>query len=82
MILGEQSVSDLLDVCSVSLTGSWRVPMFVVVVTLIAVGSQEKLPTPGKGTFFTHTHFAYALLSHADAKSRLISPDLRCVCVL
>lgn len=44
-----------LDVCLVSLTGSWRVPMFVVVVTLIIVGSQEKPPTPGKGKYF-HLH--------------------------
>uniref|UniRef100_A0A8C9WSG1 Transmembrane protein 245 n=1 Tax=Sander lucioperca TaxID=283035 RepID=A0A8C9WSG1_SANLU len=28
----------------VSLTGSWRVPIFVVVVTLVIVGSQEKPP--------------------------------------
>ncbi|CAL8360518.1 unnamed protein product [Arctogadus glacialis] len=33
----------------VSLTGSWRVPIFVVVVILLAVGSQEKPPAPGKG---------------------------------
>ncbi|XP_029306930.1 transmembrane protein 245 isoform X2 [Cottoperca gobio] len=33
----------------VSLTGSWRVPIFVVVVTLIIVGSQEKPPVPGRG---------------------------------
>ncbi|XP_029695312.1 transmembrane protein 245 isoform X4 [Takifugu rubripes] len=33
----------------VSLTGSWRVPVFVIVVTLIIVGSQEKPPAPGKG---------------------------------
>ncbi|KAG8010094.1 hypothetical protein GBF38_014264 [Nibea albiflora] len=31
-----------------SLTGSWRVPMFVVVVILIIVGSQEKPPVPGR----------------------------------
>lgn len=36
-------------VCLVSLTGSWRVPVFVIVVTLIIVGSQEKPPAPGKG---------------------------------
>lgn len=30
--------------------------MFVVVVTLVIVGSQEKPPTPGKGTFFMRTH--------------------------
>ncbi|XP_040021927.1 transmembrane protein 245 isoform X2 [Gasterosteus aculeatus] len=33
----------------VSLTGSWRVPFFVVVVVLIIVGSQEKPPDPGRG---------------------------------
>ncbi|XP_031154998.1 transmembrane protein 245 isoform X1 [Sander lucioperca] len=33
----------------VSLTGSWRVPIFVVVVTLVIVGSQEKPPVPGRG---------------------------------
>ncbi|KAM4580941.1 transmembrane protein 245 isoform 2-T2 [Odontesthes bonariensis] len=33
----------------VSLTGSWRVPIFVMVVTLLIVGSQEKPPIPGKG---------------------------------
>ncbi|XP_075965225.1 transmembrane protein 245 [Anarhichas minor] len=33
----------------VSLTGSWRVPLFVVVVILIIVGSQEKPPDPGRG---------------------------------
>ncbi|XP_034465749.1 transmembrane protein 245 isoform X1 [Hippoglossus hippoglossus] len=33
----------------VSLTGSWRVPMFVVVVVMLIVGSQEKPPVPGRG---------------------------------
>ncbi|XP_067304699.1 transmembrane protein 245 isoform X2 [Pseudorasbora parva] len=33
----------------VSLTGSWRVPLFVVVVLLLIVGSQEKPVVPGKG---------------------------------
>ncbi|XP_033496331.1 transmembrane protein 245 isoform X3 [Epinephelus lanceolatus] len=33
----------------VSLTGSWRVPIFVIVVILIIVGSQEKPPVPGRG---------------------------------
>ncbi|KAM4736399.1 LOW QUALITY PROTEIN: transmembrane protein 245 [Anableps anableps] len=33
----------------VSLTGSWRVPIFMVVVSLLIVGSQEKPPVPGKG---------------------------------
>ncbi|XP_030013078.1 transmembrane protein 245 isoform X2 [Sphaeramia orbicularis] len=33
----------------VSLTGSWKVPIFVVVVLLLIVGSQEKPPEPGRG---------------------------------
>ncbi|XP_068179699.1 transmembrane protein 245 isoform X2 [Antennarius striatus] len=33
----------------VSLTGSWRVPIFMVVVALVIVGSQEKPPIPGRG---------------------------------
>ncbi|KAM9436582.1 transmembrane protein 245 isoform 2-T2 [Clarias gariepinus] len=33
----------------VSLTGAWRVPMFVLMVILLIVGSQEKAPVPGKG---------------------------------
>ncbi|XP_068426204.1 transmembrane protein 245 isoform X3 [Clinocottus analis] len=33
----------------VSLTGSWRVPIFVIVVILLIVGSQEKPPDPAKG---------------------------------
>ncbi|XP_013877317.1 transmembrane protein 245 isoform X2 [Austrofundulus limnaeus] len=33
----------------VSLTGSWRVPIFMVVVILLIVGSQEKPPVPGTG---------------------------------
>ncbi|KAG7474534.1 hypothetical protein JOB18_011444 [Solea senegalensis] len=33
----------------VSLTGSWRVPIFVSVVILLIVGSQEKPPVPGRG---------------------------------
>uniref|UniRef100_A0A3B5BDD5 Transmembrane protein 245 n=1 Tax=Stegastes partitus TaxID=144197 RepID=A0A3B5BDD5_9TELE len=32
----------------ISLTGSWRVPIFVVVVGLLIVGSQEKPPVPGR----------------------------------
>ncbi|KAF3691892.1 Transmembrane protein 245 [Channa argus] len=32
-----------------SLTGSWRVPISVVVVILLVVGSQEKPPVPGRG---------------------------------
>ncbi|TNN75652.1 Transmembrane protein 245 [Liparis tanakae] len=33
----------------VSLTGSWRVPIFMIVVILIIVGSQEKPPDPARG---------------------------------
>ncbi|CAM4701179.1 unnamed protein product [Leuciscus chuanchicus] len=33
----------------VSLTGSWRVPLFVVVLLLLIVGSQQKPVVPGKG---------------------------------
>ncbi|XP_061771692.1 transmembrane protein 245 isoform X1 [Nerophis ophidion] len=33
----------------VSLTGSWKVPLFVVVIVLLIVGSQEKPPVPGRG---------------------------------
>uniref|UniRef100_A0A8D3BAR9 Transmembrane protein 245 n=1 Tax=Scophthalmus maximus TaxID=52904 RepID=A0A8D3BAR9_SCOMX len=41
----------------VSLTGSWRVPLFVVVVVLLIVGSQEKPTVPGRGEDLrTHTH--------------------------
>ncbi|KAL0985342.1 hypothetical protein UPYG_G00155710 [Umbra pygmaea] len=31
----------------VSLMGSWRVPVFIIVLTLLIVGSQEKPPVPG-----------------------------------
>uniref|UniRef100_A0A3P8UJU5 Transmembrane protein 245 n=1 Tax=Cynoglossus semilaevis TaxID=244447 RepID=A0A3P8UJU5_CYNSE len=37
----------------VSLTGSWRVPIFVVVVFLFIMGSQEKPPAPGRVMFLT-----------------------------
>ncbi|KAM6967485.1 transmembrane protein 245 [Aplochiton taeniatus] len=33
----------------VSLTGSWRVPICVIVIGLLIVGSQEKPPVPGRG---------------------------------
>ncbi|KAI4895102.1 hypothetical protein NFI96_002637 [Prochilodus magdalenae] len=33
----------------VSLTGAWQVPLFVVVVFLLVVGSQEKASVPGQG---------------------------------
>uniref|UniRef100_A0A3Q1CTW1 Transmembrane protein 245 n=1 Tax=Amphiprion ocellaris TaxID=80972 RepID=A0A3Q1CTW1_AMPOC len=45
----------------VSLTGSWRVPIFVVVVVLLIVGSQEKPPVPNRGedlwTRYQHISF-------------------------
>lgn len=40
----------------VSLTGSWKVPIFVVVVILLIVGSQEKPPVPGRGEDLRKTH--------------------------
>lgn len=39
----------VLDLFSVSLTGSWRAPIFVVVVILLIVGSQEKPPISERG---------------------------------
>nr|XP_057940451.1 transmembrane protein 245 isoform X2 [Doryrhamphus excisus] len=33
----------------VSLTGSWKVPLFVLVLVLLVVGSQQKPPVPGRG---------------------------------
>uniref|UniRef100_A0AAY4DRR0 Transmembrane protein 245 n=1 Tax=Denticeps clupeoides TaxID=299321 RepID=A0AAY4DRR0_9TELE len=33
----------------VSLAGSWRVPVFIFVATLLLIGSYEKAPTPGRG---------------------------------
>ncbi|CAG11939.1 unnamed protein product [Tetraodon nigroviridis] len=60
----------------VSLTGSWRVPLFVVVVTLIIVGSQEKPPTPGKGelssqvlSFAANTIYMAISCSHLQPQS-------------
>ena len=46
----------------VSLTGSWRVPIFVLMVTLIIVGSQEKPPVPGRGDDL-HTFIVRLLFS-------------------
>lgn len=53
--------ASLVSVCvvvfSVSLTGSWRVPLLVLLVILIIMGSLEKPPVPGKGEHaHTHTH--------------------------
>ncbi|XP_054478203.1 transmembrane protein 245 isoform X2 [Anoplopoma fimbria] len=60
----------------VSLTGSWRVPMFVVVVILIIVGSQEKPPDPGKGelsgqvlSFAANTFYMAISCSNLQMKS-------------
>uniref|UniRef100_A0A673A6K9 Transmembrane protein 245 n=1 Tax=Sphaeramia orbicularis TaxID=375764 RepID=A0A673A6K9_9TELE len=41
----------------VSLTGSWKVPIFVVVVLLLIVGSQEKPPEPGRVTWYNRIRF-------------------------
>ncbi|XP_056900472.1 transmembrane protein 245 isoform X3 [Takifugu flavidus] len=60
----------------VSLTGSWRVPVFVIVVTLIIVGSQEKPPAPGKGelssqvlSFAANTIYMAISCSHLQPQS-------------
>uniref|UniRef100_A0AAY4DRN0 Transmembrane protein 245 n=1 Tax=Denticeps clupeoides TaxID=299321 RepID=A0AAY4DRN0_9TELE len=37
----------------VSLAGSWRVPVFIFVATLLLIGSYEKAPTPGRGEEYT-----------------------------
>uniref|UniRef100_A0A3B5KEA4 Transmembrane protein 245 n=1 Tax=Takifugu rubripes TaxID=31033 RepID=A0A3B5KEA4_TAKRU len=59
----------------VSLTGSWRVPVFVIVVTLIIVGSQEKPPAPGKElssqvlSFAANTIYMAISCSHLQPQS-------------
>ncbi|KAM6936671.1 transmembrane protein 245 [Lycodopsis pacificus] len=60
----------------VSLTGSWRVPLFVVVVILIIVGSQEKPPDPGRGelsgqvlSFAAHTIYMAISCSNLQMKT-------------
>ncbi|XP_028326706.1 transmembrane protein 245 isoform X1 [Gouania willdenowi] len=60
----------------VSLTGSWRVPIFIVVVVLLIVGSQEKPPAPGKGevsgkvlSFAANTFFLAITCSNLQPKA-------------
>lgn len=45
------------SLCVVSLTGSWRVPVFVFVVILLILGSQEKAPVAGNGKQRHREHF-------------------------
>ncbi|XP_017280555.1 transmembrane protein 245 isoform X1 [Kryptolebias marmoratus] len=60
----------------VSLTGSWRVPIFVVVVILLIVGSQEKPPVSGRGelpgqmlSFAANTFFMAISCSNLQPKT-------------
>ncbi|XP_022048679.1 transmembrane protein 245 isoform X2 [Acanthochromis polyacanthus] len=61
----------------VSLTGSWRVPIFVVVVVLLIVGSQEKPPVSNRGelsgqmlSFAANTIYMAISCSNFQAKTR------------
>uniref|UniRef100_A0A3Q1H498 Transmembrane protein 245 n=1 Tax=Anabas testudineus TaxID=64144 RepID=A0A3Q1H498_ANATE len=59
----------------VSLTGSWRVPICVVVVILLIVGSQEKPPVPGRGevliSYILHTLFCFIFFLSLSSLSSL-----------
>uniref|UniRef100_A0A3B4D910 Transmembrane protein 245 n=1 Tax=Pygocentrus nattereri TaxID=42514 RepID=A0A3B4D910_PYGNA len=56
----------------VSLTGAWRVPVFVVVVSLLIVGSQEKASIPGK-EFMESTFVDTSLCTEPVDSSRKVT---------